>query len=68
MVLRQLNREPSDERRNGKQTSSRPLERGVKPRIQGNGDFDSPSIDEPCPLRGGERARLAAGALIETLR
>ena len=50
MVLRQFNREPSDERRDGKQTDSRPIERGVKPRIQSNRDFDPPAIDEPCHL------------------
>lgn len=50
MVLRQLNREPSDERRDGKQTNSRPIERGVEPRIQGDGDFDPASIDEPSHL------------------
>ena len=50
MVLRQFNREPSDERRDGKQTDSRPIERGVKPLIQGNGDFDPSAIDEPCHL------------------
>ena len=50
MVLGQLNGEPSDERRDGKQTHSRPIERGVEPRIQGNGDFNPASIDEPCHL------------------
>ncbi len=50
MVLGQLNREPSDERRDGKQTNSRPVKRGVEPRIQRNGDFDPPSVDEPCHL------------------